>query len=382
MSFFTSRGVLALLERQRHLDHVRRRVGLLWRRDRAGYRQLMTLFHAADLVSPELVRAEQCGPFSFIAQVPWRRPLMTWAGGGWRGLVQHLLIESPHPMPPFLFAPPRAGLPGAAEHEGTRLMRLAHHLGGGGGLRAARQQGILPPCLTRRMDHLLLQTQDPLPLGEAVRRAQVEALGGPPWLAEALAATSAGRLMDWDREIWWQQAIAWLCAGAAELQRGQVVVLVDWLRSAGVVGSAAALRRSVRNALTDARRWHAAPYGRPGPRWRCPPGPLPDPGLATWREVRDGVLWTAASIIRGEALQEEGRALQHCVATYHRLVRARAHAIVSLRAAGRRRLTIEVRLDERAVVQARGLRNRSPTREERAVLVAWAEVLGLKVRAV
>ena len=64
-------------------------------------------------------------------------------------------------------------------------------------------------------------------------------------------------------------------------------------------------------------------------------------------------------------------ALAHCVGGYARRCAAGEAAIFSLQLNGQRRLTIEVSLPTKALVQARGTCNRPATADEQALVKRW-----------
>jgi len=87
-------------------------------------------------------------------------------------------------------------------------------------------------------------------------------------------------------------------------------------------------------------------------------------------------IWQLMELTTGAQLQQEGAALHHCVGSYADLCWRGKSRIWSLRVqrGGKLRhlLTIEVDLKKRAVVQARGWRNRLACGKPLRVLHAWA----------
>jgi PcfJ-like protein len=77
-------------------------------------------------------------------------------------------------------------------------------------------------------------------------------------------------------------------------------------------------------------------------------------------------------------LIEEGKAMQHCVATYARACESGRTSIWSLRmrlSCGRlvRLATVEVRTSDRMIVQVRKRANKAPTHRELSILRKWAD---------
>lgn len=121
----------------------------------------------------------------------------------------------------------------------------------------------------------------------------------------------------------------------------------------------------------DKRFWR--PSGIPGFAMRT--GPRDRPAEQTH--------WKLRELLSGQELIDDGRRLKHCVATYAVSCARGACSIWSLE---RRRggeewaeplLTVEIDA-EGVMVQARGLRNRWPTDQERGMLAAWMREAGLK----
>ncbi len=72
-----------------------------------------------------------------------------------------------------------------------------------------------------------------------------------------------------------------------------------------------------------------------------------------------------------EALQEEGRVMDHCVSIYNQQCSRGDTAIFSCRVDGERRLTIEVKLSDLHLSQVFGRANRLPTKAEMFVVDIW-----------
>ncbi len=371
--------VAAIRDRQDHLRDVLRRVQPHRIRPRSVGKRILSLYRAADLHDPALVSTDSHQPFRLLAEQDWRRPLWTWdGGGGLAGLLGHLLVTVRYPLPDFLFALPLTGYHygwSPVWQQGRQQLGLLAHLGGGGSMRAARDLGLIPACLTRRMQHALLAMEGMMSLGHAIRQAQLSVLGGDPALWEALRDTRLGQLLPDEHR--WQPVLAWLCDSHDNLPAMQAGTLVDWLAGLPPDERDRRIRQPLAAAIQHAVQWHERLHIRPGST-SLQPGPLPDAGIP------DAALpepWTMRQIRSGIELGAEGAELRHCVASYWGSVMARQCGIFSLRRAGVRQVTVEVRLAERCVVQVRGLCNRRPTEEEERLIRAWAERVGLTVRA-
>jgi hypothetical protein len=101
---------------------------------------------------------------------------------------------------------------------------------------------------------------------------------------------------------------------------------------------------------------------------------------------RPPVRWQLVELTSSAELQAEGKALRHCVASYARLCLWKRSQIWSLRRSKdsstfRSVATIEIDPMARAIIQARGLRNRAMSWRARELMLLWArrENVGVRV---
>ena len=330
-------------------------------------------------MDPRLRRVELVEPLWALAASSWLRPIAEWRPKGrgaearFRSLVRHLLVR--WPVPAFLFRGFERG-----ELLATRFARLIALLGQGGSSRLAIERGLLPPTLTRRMCHLFLASPAGTGPVEAIRRAQVVALGGDRRLADRVCDTPLGADLT-DAEPFWARFIQWLvnhpdlaegCLDPAHRYLEQRLVEEPDLCLSG--WSAATLQRRVQawaDELARERRLKGTVFeasGLPGGSWQLPARPG-DPRSE----------WTLEELLFSKALRAEGRAMKHCVHTYCRLVGLGRTSIWSLRRDGTRELTLEVDNRHRRIVQAKGRLNRPASREAQRILQRWALEAGLEV---
>jgi hypothetical protein len=97
-------------------------------------------------------------------------------------------------------------------------------------------------------------------------------------------------------------------------------------------------------------------------------------------------IWRVEEVLTGKDLAAEGRRMGHCVYSYAWAIERRQTSIWTMTledgqgTTGRwAMLTIEVRNESRAVVQARGRYNRAATSAEHKILLRWAGQNGLSV---
>jgi len=98
----------------------------------------------------------------------------------------------------------------------------------------------------------------------------------------------------------------------------------------------------------------------------------------SWDWVMDQVplgRWSFIELTSGEDLFLEGQAMHHCVASYASRCASGYSAIVSLRLDDVRRITVEIDLRTRQVVQARGPFNRPVQPEEQMAIGQWMKTI-------
>jgi hypothetical protein len=130
--------------------------------------------------------------------------------------------------------------------------------------------------------------------------------------------------------------------------------------------------------------WHRGlAFERGGLSWaRSPLSPMTieippvDPSGAPTR-------WQFVELTNSEQLKAEGRALQHCVASYASRCWRGACRIWSLRSIRadkvRSIVTLEIDLVKRAIVQARGFGNSYPSSRRLQIIRLWARREGIRV---
>lgn len=298
-------------------------------------------------------------------------------------LTRHLVAR--YPVPAFLDA---AWLRADAGDYRDWFVRL----GAGENLRAAKS----PIELTNRILHHFLRAPEGCPIELALRRGQILAFGGDEALVRAVAAT---RLSDrFDEEAFWVTVLRFFVRHPT-LDRAQVGPIVDYLQSQRFERRQAFVARGV-------RRWHEPPQPnlsmkgrtprallREVERWhtelgRCTTGvSWPASGIGeleyeVGKRGRDLRVWRIRELLSAAELQEEGRAMRHCVVSYAGTCRVGGAAIFTMELHGfdgvQKRQTIEVRGQQR-IVQCRGKCNRLPGDAEKQILLRWARQEGLSI---
>lgn len=314
----------------------------------------------------------------------WIRPLSTWphadlAGTEWiESLVNYLLVQ--FPVPKFIHREVWANqyrwefrwVPGFFNGKAAIWFILAAR-----GISLHRAAPHFDWVVPKGMVHWLAQAPENLSVPESTLWAEVMRLGGSPIEFERLRRhygfqmdlTSGGV----NRKSCLQplrETVHWLIVHRDELTEESCTIIMSWYShefteiQAGRPG-ASMKGRSVQGALRIARTYLAErhkPYVNLS--W-------PKHGWDWETAESNSMTWTVRELITGVELREEGMALAHCVGGYAHRCAAGEAAIFSLQLNGQRRLTIEVSLPAKTIIQVRGTCNRPATAEEQEVVNRW-----------
>ena len=262
------------------------------------------------------------------------------------------------------------------------------HVAGDQNLRTA---GV-PMEVTKRMAHIFMQMHHPHhTLLQALRIAQVEALGGDSHSSWYVAATPLGDSLE--NEDFWISVVHFYVNNYPMLHRSYFLPVYDYIRhqkylpqqitqpdGTQVKGPPAQPNfcmkgRSAAKLLHQVDQWHETLSGEedvPLKTWAAT-------GLAGFRleeydaQLRCNLVWTIYELCTSQQLQTEGRIMGHCVFSYTQRCLAGDTSIWSLRALNtdaeealeKRVLTIAVDNRQRAVTQARGKFNMALNQRER-----------------
>ena len=336
-------------------------------------------------------------------------PPETWAGGEGNiyelvhSLAEHLLGRYPVPRNlAMVWLEPYS--------ERTKLARewfITHALG-----TRFRAIETLPMAMTRKIERIWIQSPHHLSVRQAMRRAELLALGAEPALAEAVLSTRVGDELEHGE--FWRGVMHWLVNYQAELSEAEVVEVIEFVdaqrfRAAQILAfdgatdddppqapefSLAGRTPASLARLIDARHEEIARRRRGDLRWMSSGiagfllrGPLRKAAskLTSGNAQPEGprVEWKLVELLDSQSLRSEGHALHHCVAIYAKDCYRRRTSIWSLRRREgggplARRYTIEVELATRRIVQVRGHCNILPRERVREFLASWAELAGLQ----
>lgn len=328
------------------------------------------------------------------ARREWIRPAEDWAPAGttpvalFSSLAHHLLAE--YPVPPVLLSAWFDDDGGA--HRARRwFVRAAR----GASLRAVG----FPLVLTRRMAHELAHAPAHYPIEYALRWAQARGLGASAEVARAVAGTRLGR-GPVDMPIW-VELIHWLIHHPG-FDLGRVGAVVDFIVDRKFTDRPAIVGEDTEIALDPPepdltlRGWTEASLARRVAAWDAeriaaaaaratPPKVLIRWDRSAIGELRhvdeSGQAWAIRELLDGDALAAEGRAMDHCVATYTSYCAKRLSTIWSVArdapAGPERAATVEVNPATLQLVQAKARHNDPPDDACRAAIRHWADREGL-----
>ncbi len=323
----------------------------------------------------------------------WRRDLCDWKPHSHNiekqlsSLAMHLLCE---------YEPP-AFMVGVWHKKNRTRQRWYIHLGQGGSIRTAAG---LPAPLTKRMAHWFTQAPEHYSPRAAIRYGQVLALGGDRRVADAILATRMA--IDFSDNKFCLELIRFFARNPM-LDTAHYQPIVDYIWNQKYENQAVFVARGVVQEQDPPQPGFSMGGRTPGTllrrveEWHARLGRTAKGGLLQWtrsgipdfelvegkRESRNMRVWRIIELVSSQELEEEGRILGHCVATYASSCRNRVSSIWSVRLEtatdATRRLTLELNVKRKEIVQARGLRNRLPDAKEMAVLKRWASAAGLSV---
>ena len=254
--------------------------------------------------------------------------------------------------------------------EAQRQQEWFVHVGSGQNIRTAD----LPLVFSKRMAHVFPEAPSELTANEALRWAQVVGQGGSEVLAQAVLATELGR--NFADESFWSTVVLFLVENPM-LDPDMVGPIVDYINHQKFVPTEEGeppqpnytmKGRSAVKLLRQVEEWHehlARDNRQPGGSWESS-------GIAgfEWMDDKEeGLRWTIRELTSKRDLTLEGRAMNHCVASYVSNCRRGSKSVWSMQvdAEGHsaRVLTIAMHNPSRNIVEARGRFNAVPRRSGR-----------------
>lgn len=366
---------------------------------RRQFRTLLTI--AAELRSPMLsdrhwlaamARLAESGDLWLRGPEEWR-PRTHNAARQFSSLARHLLAD--YAVPVFF------DVVWTGDQPTSRIERLwFSHVGRGGNLRTAQS---LPIPLTKMMAHQVMAAPDDLSVPQALRWGQVRGLGGGERLARAVVGSRIGVPRNLaEQEAFWLTVVQFF-VNHPMLDPHQVGPIIDYLHAQRFEPAAPRIENGVllaggvppqpnlsmrgrtpQTLMRQVTEWHRRLARRPA---RPSDAAWTSCGIEGYHRLEgtegNQRLFTVVELLGSRDLHDEGRVLGHCVSTYDFSCQRGRCAIFSLREdAGKgqvRRLTVEVSLPARTIVQAAGRFNRRPDPIETRLLRGWATAAGLSI---
>lgn len=326
----------------------------------------------------------------------WRRPLEEWRPDShntrrqFTSLARHLLAE--YHVPAFM---------DEAWFKGDTLIAREQqdwflHIGRGQNIRTAE----LPVRLTKMMAHHFLQAPADHSIEAALRYGQIRGLGGDDALVRAVVATRLGE--GFEHEEFWLSVLHFFVNNPL-LDHVHVGPIVDYVHHRKFVPAEdeapaepefSMKGRGVIPLLRRVEAWHdelARAARRPPRQWE-------PSGFGAFRTLEtDGeevlACWSVQEVLTSQELNEEGKAMRHCVASYGGSCARGQISVWSMQVEEypthirRRVMTIAVNNARKSITQARGRCNRLPGAKDSTIrlnkaptiLKQWARQEGLTI---
>ncbi len=325
----------------------------------------------------------------------WIRPLVDWnptthnTDRQFASLLRHLLAN--YQVPGFMDS---AWLQGNAIQQSWFI-----HIGAGKNIRTARS---LPVAMTKKMAHYFLLTPHHYPVNSAFRWAQIRAIGGHTTLTTSLCETRLVRNFR-DNEFWLSVFCFFIANPMMDLAHVNPIVDFIWnqkyenriefvargvAREIGPAHPNFSMRgRTPETLMRQVENWHRqlGQESRGGNlQWRK--SKISDYRFVEGNTRRSNMKsWSIRELLSSKELIAEGRAQNHCVASYARSCFVGNNSIWTLdrtdSGGTTKMVTIELALPTQKISQIRGKRNRLPTAAEMDVIRRWANKENLVIQA-
>jgi len=320
----------------------------------------------------------------------WVRPLEDWKvpssnpGRQFSSLVRHLFAL--HPVPAFF---------DSVWFRRSRMQNWFLHVAQGRSIRTA--QRLLFP-LTKHEARELMLAPDQYTIEQGLRWAQVRALDGNRRMVDAICGTRLGA--SFAHNDFWIGVMRFFVQNPfldtvhygpivdyvnnQKYERREVFVRPGVVEEQPPPHPGFTMRgRTAETLLRQVGAWHEqlGRERRTGPaQWKT--SGIKGLSLIEGNERSKNMRrWTIDELLNRDALEDEGRTMRHCIATYAGSCSKGQSSVWSMQcetAEGRERvLTIEVRPKLRMVMEARGRFNATPTPQAMRILRQWTDKAGL-----
>jgi hypothetical protein len=271
------------------------------------------------------------------------------------------------------------------------------HVGLGNNIRTASS---LPIKMTKKMSHYFMQAPANYHVKAAFRWAQIHALGGNKYIANAVVETRLSRVFNDDE--FWVSVLRFFIANPM-LDKSQYNPIIDFIWNQKYENQVVFIERGVareegpvqpnfsmhgrtpESLLRQVDNWHQQ-LGKEtrGGQLQWVKTRLADYRYTEGRHNSKNMrVWSIRELLSSKELIAEGRKQQHCVATYARSCFSGGTSIWTMDVreilGSKKLLTIELHNSSKTIRQVRGLRNRKPTPQEMDIIHRWAHKEELSV---
>lgn len=242
----------------------------------------------------------------------------------------------------------------------------------------------LPIALSKKMSFYFMNAPSRLSINDAFKWSQLMICGGDPYLADQILRCNLDSQVRMPRDFW-ESSIQFF-SNNDRLPLEKIREVFDYLNMICQHQPDFSFQgRTVASLLRLSNEWHET-FARNNERTEPvkPPVVYWDKSFVEddYYHFRGGGRRTRYDIIEllnSEQLLKEGQKMRHCVGGYSDACRSRRTAIFSIRVGMKRLATIEVRLNEKKVVQAKAACNNEISITAHALLKKWAKVNELKI---
>lgn len=253
------------------------------------------------------------------------------------------------------------------------------HLAKGQNLRTAEG---LPFPMTKAMVHEFLKAPSSFTIVQALRYGQMKTMGANNRLIDSTLQTHLGRVFS--NEEFWKTFLEFICRQEF-FDPALMGHLVDYIQHQRFSPNAPqpnlTMRgRSLQNLIQESEAWHLRIQkvrGKHYEEW------VPQPVLPFSKEEKAGEklnLWTVEELTNSKALEDEGRTMKHCVASYRYSCAKGTCSIWSVKLNGVRMATLELSNQNKTVVQAKAKMNAPVEPKAFQIMREWAAMNGYGLR--
>ncbi len=242
-----------------------------------------------------------------------------------------------------------------------------------------------PVKITPKIGHYFMKAPDYLDVDGAIRYAQVLANGGDEYLAWYINSSYLGR-NSFTHEDFWETVITFF-AKIPMFDAEKLPEIVDYLEHQRRQNRDFSMKgRTINALLRQSEEWHTQTALERAIRDKMPSknavwekSPIFDfqKEEGNFEKGNNFKRFTIRELLSVNALQKEGSAMNHCVASYASKCIGKHTAIFALEVGTyydeivEKMVTLEIDLRKKQLVQAKGKYNRLTTEKERNIINLW-----------